>query len=105
MSTFLSKEVQMGLEAARKRELTEKSRLRVRFDGEVYPVLKYWETGFSVDADDAPQMRGLVDLLTAHVMCLNALSLLRMKKRVNSSLSSSVIPLRRTSRRLTLKKT
>ena len=62
MSTFLSKEVQMGLEAARKRELTEKSRLRVRFDGEVYPVLKYWETGFSVDADDAPQMRGLVDL-------------------------------------------
>ena len=62
MSTFLSKEVQLGLEAARKRELTQKSRLRVRFDGAVYPVLKYWETGFSVDADDAPQMRGLVDL-------------------------------------------
>ena len=62
MSTFLSKEVQLGLEAARKRELTRKSRLRVRFDGAVYPVLKYWETGFSVDAEDAPQMRGLVDL-------------------------------------------
>ena len=52
----------MGLEVARKRELTQKGRLRVRFGGEGYPVLKYWETGFSVDADDAPQMRGLVDL-------------------------------------------
>ncbi len=28
----------------------------------MYPVLKLWTTGFSVDAENAPHMRGLVDI-------------------------------------------
>ncbi|MCI2399742.1 hypothetical protein [Aliiroseovarius subalbicans] len=59
---FLPKEVREGLEAARKRDLKKKSRLRVRVDDEVFPVLKSWDNGFALDADRAPKLRGLVDL-------------------------------------------
>ncbi len=62
MSTFLPKEVQEGLDLARKRDLKKRSRLRVHVDDAVYPVLKFWETGFSLDAENAPHLRGLVDL-------------------------------------------
>lgn len=59
---FLSKEVREGLEAARKRDLKKRARLRIRVNEEVFPVLKFWDTGFALDADRAPHLRGLVDL-------------------------------------------
>lgn len=59
---FLPKEVREGLEAARKRDLKKKSRLRVCVNEEVFPVLKFWETGFALDIERAPRLRGLVDL-------------------------------------------
>ena len=62
MTTFLPKEVAEGLEAARKQALRKKSRLRVQAGMEIFTVLKYWDSGFSVDLQDAPQLRGLVDL-------------------------------------------
>jgi hypothetical protein len=62
MTDFLPKEVREGLELARKRALQKKSRLRVHADDEVFPVLRFWEGGFALDADDAPHLRGLVDL-------------------------------------------
>jgi hypothetical protein len=62
MSEYLPKEVREGLEAARKRDLARKSRLRVH-DGEaVYPVLRFWDGGFALDASGAPHLRGLVNL-------------------------------------------
>ena len=62
MTTFLPREVAEGLEAARKQALRKKSRLRVQAGSEIFTVLKYWDSGFSVDLQDAPQLRGLVDL-------------------------------------------
>ncbi len=62
MTTFLPKEVADGLEAARKQALRKKSRLRVQAGLETLTVLKYWDVGFSVDLEDAPKLRGLVDL-------------------------------------------
>ena len=62
MSEFLPKEVREGLAAARKRELRKKSRLRVHAGDAVFTVLRFWETGFSLDIEDAPHLRGLVDL-------------------------------------------
>ena len=62
MTTFLPKEVADGLEAARKQALHKKSRLRVRTGSETLTVLKYWDGGISVDLEDAPQLRGEVDL-------------------------------------------
>lgn len=62
MSEFLPKEVREGLEMARKHALLKKSRLRVHIGEAVYPVLKLWENGFTLDAQEAPPLRGLVDL-------------------------------------------
>lgn len=62
MSEFLPKEVREGLEAARKAHLKRKNRMRVRVDRRVFQVLRVWDNGFSLDATEAPRLRGLVDL-------------------------------------------
>lgn len=62
MTTYMSKEVREGLMAARRAGLKKASRLRVLAGERFYPVLSLREAGFSVDAEDAPQLRGLVDL-------------------------------------------
>lgn len=63
MLEFLPKEVREGLEAARKRDLKRKARLRVEVGNAVYPVLRFWDNGFALDADFSPgKMRGLVDV-------------------------------------------
>lgn len=62
MSEFLPKEVREGIEAARKQALRESSRLRVQVGDAVFPILRYWDTGFALDSEDAPNLRGLVDL-------------------------------------------
>lgn len=62
MSEFLPKEVREGLERARKASLRKKNRLRVEAGGEYYSVLRFWDNGFSLDAETAPHLRGLVDV-------------------------------------------
>lgn len=64
MTTFLPKEVQDGLDAARLASLKKASRLRIYTDEDknVYPVLRLWRTGFTLAAEGAPHLRGLVDL-------------------------------------------
>ena len=62
MFEFLPKEVRDGLEAARKRDRSRKTRLRVQLGEAVFPVLRLWDDGFALDADHAPRLRGLVDV-------------------------------------------
>ena len=62
MDTMLPKEVQAGLDRARRAALARTSRLRIYVDGVPHQVLRKWKTGFSMDAADAPHLRGLVDL-------------------------------------------
>lgn len=62
MTTFLPKEVQAGLDAARKKDQKRNSRMLVEADGQTYRVLRFWETGFALDAETAPHLRGFVDL-------------------------------------------
>lgn len=62
MSEYLPKEVRDGLEAARKRDLRRKSRLKVRVGDQTFTILRYWESGFALDREDAPHLRGFVDL-------------------------------------------
>ncbi len=62
MSTYLPKEVQAGLEAARKKSLRKSNKMRVEADGQSFKVLTYREDGFSLDVEHAPHLRGLVDL-------------------------------------------
>ena len=62
MSEFFSKELREGLAQARKLAAKKHARLRVQVGDEVFPVLRSWDNGFALDAEDAPHMRGLVDL-------------------------------------------
>ena len=62
MSTFLSPEVQAGLDAARKTARKKSSRLNVRAGEQSFKILRSWHNGFSLDADEAPHLRGLVDM-------------------------------------------
>ena len=62
MTTYLPKEVQDGLDAARKIALRTSSRLRVVVDGEAFPILRLSSNGFVVPVDGTPRLRGLVDV-------------------------------------------
>lgn len=62
MDAFLTPELQAGLAAARKLAGRSKARFRIEEDGRSYPVLRLWQTGFAIDAEGAPHLRGLVDL-------------------------------------------
>ena len=62
MSEFLPKEVREGLELARKQALRKKSRMKVKAGDRTFTVLRYWDDGFALDLDDAPHLRGLVDV-------------------------------------------
>lgn len=62
MSEYLPKEVREGLERARKRTAARKSRLRVKAGDQTFVILRVWDKGFALDAEDAPHLRGLVDL-------------------------------------------
>lgn len=62
MSDLLPKYVREGLEAARKRDLRRKSRLKVKVGDQTFTILRYWDEGFALDVEDAPHLRGLVDV-------------------------------------------
>ena len=62
MSTFLSDEVRARLEAARKAAQRKGSRFRVYVGEDSFPVLRLWDTGFAMEAEVAPKLRGFVDL-------------------------------------------
>lgn len=59
---FLPKDVQDGLDAARKGGQQRKSRLRVELSGQAYPILKFWKDGFALDGALTTHLRGLVDV-------------------------------------------
>jgi hypothetical protein len=62
MSEYLPREVRAGLELARKADRKKRSRLNVRVGDQSFVILRHWEAGFALDKDDAPNLRGLVDL-------------------------------------------
>ncbi len=62
MSTYISDDIRIELNAARIEGLKKLSRLRVHVGDDRYTVLRMWRGGFSVEADTVPPLRGLVDL-------------------------------------------
>ncbi|WP_428926691.1 hypothetical protein [Marinibacterium sp. SX1] len=62
MSTYLPREVRDDLDAARMAKLRKRNRLRVLVGGEAWPVLRLWRSGFAVEAERVPALRGLVDV-------------------------------------------
>jgi hypothetical protein len=62
VSEYLPKEVREGLEQARKRDLRKRSRLRVHVGDKIYPIIRFWDDGMALDADEVRHLRGLVDI-------------------------------------------
>lgn len=62
MDDFLTKALRDEVWKAQASRVARKSRLRVEVAGESFPVLSVTPSGFSVAVDDAPHLRGLVDL-------------------------------------------
>jgi len=62
MEAYYSDAVMRGLKQAQKKAEKKKNRLRVHVGDDVYPVMKYWGHGFSVDQEDVPNLRGLIDI-------------------------------------------
>ncbi|MRU16290.1 hypothetical protein FDP25_12680 [Roseovarius sp. A21] len=62
MTTILPNEVQAGLDLARKRALKASSRLAIEAGDRRLKVLRRWDGGFAVEAEEVPHLRGLVDL-------------------------------------------
>ena len=67
MSTFLPRDVQAGLDAARADRKRRASRLRVVVGGVAVPIFDLWKNGFSAAADVAPKLRGFVDVYEGSV--------------------------------------
>jgi hypothetical protein len=62
MADFLPQSIQDELAQARKAARRKKSRWSVHIADEAVPIVEYNSTGFAVDADDAPRLRGLIDI-------------------------------------------
>lgn len=62
MTGILPREVQEGLDAARRLARRRASRLRAECDGHSVPVIALRDGGFVVDRGSALGLRGLVDL-------------------------------------------
>ena len=62
MNDFLPLEVREGLKAARKASLRRSDRLCVHDGDDVYRILRFWNDGFSIDAQHGDRLRGRVEL-------------------------------------------
>ncbi len=62
MSTYISQDIRDALDAARLTNMKKISRLRVVTPDGEYPVLRSWRGGFSVETEQTPRLRGLVDI-------------------------------------------
>jgi hypothetical protein len=62
MESFLSDEVRVGLEQARKRAAKASKRLCVHVGNDVFRITQTFDNGFSVPADLDTDLRGLVDV-------------------------------------------
>lgn len=62
MDIHLSQEIREGLNRAERTALHRKNRMRVHAGDEVFQVLRAWDGGFALDLENAPFLRGLVDL-------------------------------------------
>lgn len=66
MTTFMSRELREGLDAALREQSLRKSRLRVGAGTERHAVIRCWSDGFAVPPG-TPRLRGFVDLYDGEI--------------------------------------
>ena len=73
MSTFLPPETMADMASARTARLAAASRVRVRAGGRTVPVLRETPNGFALALEDAPALRGYVDIFDGAVHRMSCL--------------------------------
>ena len=73
MSTYLPPELQQDLRAAQSQQRQSKARFRLVWDGTDHKVTRLWETGFALDAQEAPKLRGHIDIYEGPRLILRGL--------------------------------
>ncbi|MEP5760832.1 MAG: hypothetical protein ABJ327_16280 [Litoreibacter sp.] len=63
MSTYMSQDVLQSLQKADLKKAKSKSRMRVRTGDAIFPILRFSKDRFSLSVDEAPKLRGYVDIL------------------------------------------
>ena len=62
MEAHLSPDVLAGLQRARTEARHKSKRLRVCVEGQEFPILRMWDGGFALSAEDAMHLRGTVEV-------------------------------------------
>ena len=62
MIESLPQSIRNELHAAQSKAAAKKSRLRIMVNGESYRIERMTGSGFALNMDDAPKLRGLVDI-------------------------------------------
>jgi hypothetical protein len=62
MTEFLPRDLQEQLAAARRQNRRKRATRVVHVGDEAFPILDYSDSGFAVDAEDVPRLRGLIDI-------------------------------------------
>lgn len=62
MLESLPQSIRDELRSAQRRGARKRSRLRVEVGGHSFSILRLTSEGFTLDSEDAPKLRGLVDL-------------------------------------------
>ena len=62
MLESLPQSIQNELQASQLKAAAKKSRLRVEVNGQSYRIVSMTDTGLVLDVEDAPKLRGLVDI-------------------------------------------
>ena len=62
MSEFLPQQVRDEMERARRAKRRRRTHMKLHAGGQEFTILRYWRDGFALDAEDAPGLRGLVDV-------------------------------------------
>ena len=62
MSTFVSADLQAGLDEARNMQAVKAARMKLVASDGAWPILRMWDTGFAIPLDQAPHIRGFVEI-------------------------------------------
>ena len=62
MTGYLPQAVKDELAAAHRNQRRRRARRVVHVGDEAFPILEFSEDGFTVDLEDAPNLRGLIDI-------------------------------------------
>lgn len=62
MMEFLPVDIREGLERAQRRASPRSRRLAVHLGNAAYPILRFWEDGFAIDAATIQRLRGFVEI-------------------------------------------